>query len=171
VLTGSKPDISKGFNDFDPEQFDMKLESPKFEDGGLMEEKYSCVKENVNPPLKINEIPEDAESLALIFDDPDAQDLADKIWLHWTVWNISPETTEISEGETPEEAVEGTTDFKETGYNGPNPPDGEHTAYFRLYALDTELDLQEGASRDELENAMEDHVIEKAEISCRFERV
>lgn len=147
----------------------MKLTTSAFEDGGEMPERHSYIRENVNPELKISEVPEDAESLVLIMDDPDAMEPAGKIWLHWTLWNIDPETSTIGEGEAP--GVEGTTDFRDTGYGGPNPPDGEHTYYFRLYALDTELDLAEGASRDQLEDAMEGKVIEEAELKGRFEPI
>ncbi|MFB6100731.1 MAG: YbhB/YbcL family Raf kinase inhibitor-like protein [Candidatus Nanohalobium sp.] len=95
--------------------------------------------------------------------------MAGKTWEHWTVWNIDPETETIKEDSSP--GIEGMTDFRETGYNGPNPPDGEHTLYFRLYALDTELDLNEESRRDDVKEAMEGRVIEEAELSCKFERL
>lgn len=144
----------------------MKLTSPAFEDGGEIPERHSYIRENINPELEIEYIPEEAESLVLIMDDPDAMEPAGKIWLHWTLWNISPDTSKIGEVEAP--GVEGMTDFRDTGYGGPNPPDGKHTYVFRLYALDTELELEEGASRDELEEAMEGHVIEEAELKGDF---
>ena len=147
----------------------MKLSSPEFDDGDKVPEKISYIRENVNPELRIKEVPEGVESLALIVDDPDAVEPAGKIWVHWTGWNIPADKEVISEGE--QLPVEGTTDFRETGYNGPNPPDGDHEYVFRLYALDTELDLEEGASRDELEEAMEDHIVEKAELKGVFEKI
>jgi len=147
----------------------MKLTSPQFEDGGKMPEKIAYIRENVNPELEIESVSEEAESLALIMDDPDAVEPAGKIWLHWTAWNIPVGKEVIEEGESV--GVEGTTDFRQTGYDGPNPPDGDHTYVFRLYALDTELDLDEGASREELEDAMEEHVVEKAELRGVFERI
>jgi Raf kinase inhibitor-like YbhB/YbcL family protein len=147
----------------------MKLSSPAFEDGGKVPQKISYIRENVSPELHIEEVPEEAESLALIMDDPDAVEPAGKIWVHWTGWNIPADKEVISEEE--ELPVEGTTDFRETGYNGPNPPDGDHEYVLRLYALDKELDLEEGASRDELEEAMEDHTVEKAELKGVFEKI
>ena len=147
----------------------MKLTSPAFEDGGELPERHGYIRENVNPELRIEEVPEEAESLALIMDDPDAMEPAGKIWLHWTLWNIPTDTDVIGEAENP--GIEGTTDFRKKGYGGPNPPDGEHTYVFRLYALDTELDLKEGASREELEDAMEGHVVEKAELRGRYKPV
>lgn len=144
----------------------MKLRSPAFDHEGLLPERHGYIRENVNPELQIEEVPPGAESLALILDDPDAVEPAGKIWLHWTLWNISADTEVIEEGASP--GIEGTTDFRQTGYGGPNPPDGEHTYVFRLYALDTELELGEAASRDELEAAMEGHVIEKDELKASY---
>ncbi|MFB6144433.1 MAG: YbhB/YbcL family Raf kinase inhibitor-like protein [Candidatus Nanohaloarchaea archaeon] len=147
----------------------MRLTSPEFEDGGKIPEKHGYTRENVNPGLKIHGVPDEAESLALIVDDPDAVEPAGKIWLHWTLWNIPAEKGEIEEGESP--GVEGMTDFRDTGYGGPNPPDGEHTYVFRLYALDTRLNLEEGASREELEEAMEGHVVEETKLQGRYSPV
>lgn len=147
----------------------MKLTSPAFEDDGELPEKCGYIRENVNPPLRIENVPEDAESLALIMDDPDAMEPAGKIWLHWTLWNIPADISEIGEGESP--GIEGYTDFRDTGYGGPNPPDGKHTYVFRLYALDTELGLEEGADRDDLEEAMEGHVIGEVELRGTYHPV
>lgn len=147
----------------------MKLTSPAFEDEGELPERHGYIRENVNPELRIEDVPEEAESLAIIMDDPDAMEPAGKIWLHWTLWNIPADTEAIGEGAAP--GIQGTTDFRQTGYGGPNPPDGEHTYVFRLYALDTELDLEEGASRDELEDAMEGHVVEKTELRGSYKPV
>jgi len=147
----------------------MKLTSPSFEDGGRMPEKTGYMRENLNPELEIEDVPGEAESLVLIMDDPDAMEPAGKIWLHWMLWNISPDAETIGEGEAP--GIEGTTDFRDTGYGRPNPPDGEHTYVFRLYALEQELDLEEGASRDELEDAIEGHVVEEAELKGRYPRL
>jgi len=144
----------------------MRLTSPVFEDGGNLPEKYSYIRENVNPPLEFSEVPEEASSLCIILDDPDAMEPAGKIWLHWTIWNISTDVEIIEEGEAP--GIEGTTDFRDIGYGGPNPPDGTHTYVFRAYALDTELDLGEGASREELEEAMENHIIDKTTLKGDF---
>lgn len=145
----------------------MRLISPAFDDGGEMPEKYGYTRENVNPPLEFEDVPGDAESLVLLVDDPDAVEPAGKIWDHWTVWNIPPGAS-IGEGSIPGEAVEGMTDFRDTGYGGPNPPDGEHTYRFRAYALDTTLDLDSEATKDDVIDAMEGHVVEKAELEGTF---
>ena len=147
----------------------MEITSPVFKDGEDMPEKYGYTRENVNPPLTIENIPEEAESLVLVMDDPDAMEPAGKIWEHWTVWNISPERTQIPEDWKPEEAVEGTTDFRDTGYGGPNPPDGTHTYQFQLYAVDTLLNLGETAGKEEVLEEIEDHLIEEAVLKGNFD--
>lgn len=147
----------------------MKITSPAFEDGDHMPEKYGYTTENVNPPLNIEKVPEEAESMVLVMDDPDAMEPAGKIWEHWTVWNISPTISEIPEGWNPENAVEGTTDFRDTGYGGPNPPDGTHNYRFQLYAIDTVLDLNEEDGKEEVMDAIEGHVVEEALLEGRFD--
>ncbi|MFD1587207.1 YbhB/YbcL family Raf kinase inhibitor-like protein [Halorientalis brevis] len=140
---------------------DLHLTSPAFGDGERIPDQYGYTAANVNPPLTIENVPEDAESLALIVDDPDAMEPAGKIWDHWLVWNVDPDTEALPEGWSPEEtdAVEGQNDYGEHGYGGPNPPDREHTYRFMLYALDTRLDLSAAADKDALQDAMTGHVI------------
>lgn len=145
----------------------LTLTSPAFESGGKIPPKYTCDGENVNPPLSIQNIPDGTQSLALIVDDPDAPA---KIWLHWSLWNISPNTTEFEEDNVPIGAIEGITDFGETGYGGPCPHSGEHRYFFKLYALDAILDLKPGATKTALEEAMERHILAKTELSGRYER-
>lgn len=145
----------------------MKLTSPAFEDGEHMPEKHGYDTENVNPPLRIEDVPEDAKSLVLIMDDPDAMEPAGKVWDHWTVWNIDPSTREIGEGGSP--GVEGTTDFGDTGYGGPSPPDGTHTYVFTLYAIDTELELDSSAMKEDVLEEIEGQVIEKTTLEGLFD--
>jgi len=147
----------------------MKLASPAFEDGENIPEKYGYTRENVNPPLEISGVLSKAKSLVLLMDDPDAVEPAGKIWDHWVVWNIPPSKEKVEEGENP--GVKGMTDFRERGYGGPNPPDREHTYRFKLYALDTELDLSEEATKEDVQEAMEGHVLEDAKLEGRFESV
>ena len=142
----------------------MRLSSPTFSDGESIPDKHGYEMENTNPPLEIGEVPTDAVSLALVLDDPDAQEPAGKIWDHWVVWNISPDISRIEEGSIPSGATEGRNDFDETGYGGPRPPDQEHTYHFRLHALDTELDLDPGASKEDLRERMETHIIDETEL-------
>lgn len=145
----------------------MKLSSPEFKDGEELPEKAGYMEQNTNPELIIEDVPEEASSLVLIMDDPDALEPAGKIWVHWVMYDIDPDIREIGSGGSP--GTEGITDFRETGYNGPNPPDGEHIYVFKLYALDTELGLEEGKNKEEIEEAIEGHVIEKAELRGRYE--
>lgn len=144
----------------------MKLTSPEFENGEEMPEKYGYMGENINPPLKIEDVPTQAKSLALAFKDPDAQDAAGKTWLHWLTWSIPADTETIEEDSSL--GIEGETDFRETEYNGPNPPDGEHVLVFELYALKEELELGKGEKLHSFENAVEDNIIEKAELKVRY---
>ncbi|MFB6077014.1 MAG: YbhB/YbcL family Raf kinase inhibitor-like protein, partial [Candidatus Nanohaloarchaea archaeon] len=116
-------------------------------------ETYGYTERNVNPPLAVTGVPAEAETLALVMDDPDAKPVAGKVWDHWVVWNLPANTTEIPEDASFDTADEGVNDFGEQGYGGPNPPDQEHTYVFTLYALDTELDLDPGASKADLEAA------------------
>jgi Raf kinase inhibitor-like YbhB/YbcL family protein len=146
----------------------MEISSPAFSDGGEIPEKYGYKRDNVNPPLKFSGIPAEADSLALVVDDPDAKEPAGKIWDHWLIWNIPPETGGIGEGEQPIGSREGMNDFGDRGYGGPNPPDGEHTYRFKLYALNSELNIKDASEKGELENEMEGHIVEKAELEGTF---
>jgi hypothetical protein len=147
----------------------MRLSSPAFDDGDPIPERHGYDFENVSPPLSVSGVPDEAVSLALIVDDPDATEPAGKVWDHWVVWNVDPETTGIGAGETPAGAVEGRNDFGETGYGGPKPPDREHTYVFELLALDTELALDRGSTKAELRAATEGDVLATAELRGTFE--
>lgn len=137
----------------------MEISSSAFEHNDPIPSQHTCDADNVSPPLTIAEVPAEAKSLALIVDDPDAPA---KVWAHWVVWNIDPQTAEIAEDSAP--GTEGTTDFDRTGWSGPCPPSGTHRYFFKLYALDIELDLDETATKAELEAAMEGHIIDEAEL-------
>ncbi len=139
----------------------LKLRSPAFDHGERIPRKYGYTERDINPPLRIGGVPDGTKSLALVMDDPDAVEPAGKIWDHWVVWNIEPNTSQIGEDETPPGAVEGKNDYGDRGYGGPNPPDGEHTYKFKLYALDTVLDVPPGAKKERLRKEMKGHVIEK----------
>jgi Raf kinase inhibitor-like YbhB/YbcL family protein len=145
----------------------MKIESPAFENNQSILSKYTCDGENISPPLKINDVPEGTKSLVLIVDDPDAPV---GTWVHWTVWNINPQTKEIPEGVEPEGAVEGLTDFGSPGYGGPCPPSGKHRYFFKLYALDILLSLDSSAETKDIEEAMEGHILDKAELIGLYSR-
>ena len=146
----------------------MKLESSAFENGKVIPRKYGYKTENLSPPLQISEIPEGTKSLVLIMDDPDAMGAVGKVWVHWVLWNISPDTKEISENSIPDNSIEGKTDFDEIGYGGPAPPDKEHTYIFKLYALDEILNLKQGAIKTEVEELMEKHILTEAILEGKF---
>jgi len=146
----------------------MKIESIAFENGGEIPRKYGYKKDNVNPPILIKEIPDEAKSLTLIMDDPDAMGAVGKIWVHWIVCNIEPSISEINENSIPSNSIQGKTDFGETAYGGPAPPDKEHTYIFKLYALDKKLDINEGSSKSQVEEAMKGHIIDEAKLEGKY---
>ena len=145
----------------------LKLTSSAFPDGGEIPREYGYKNGNQEPPLIVSGKPKGTESVALIMDDPDAMAAVGKVWVHWVVWNITPdqETGDIITDIT---AVEGMTDFGKSGYGGPAPPDKRHTYVFKLYALDTKLDLPEGSTKSELEKAMEGHIIEQTTLTGTY---
>lgn len=145
----------------------MQIKSSAFKNEESIPEKYTCDSENINPPLQFSDVPERAKSLVLIVDDPDAPA---GTWVHWTIWNIDPQTTEIVENSVPEGAVEGMTDFGTTGYGGPCPPSGVHRYFFKLYALDSEIELPSGVKLEELEEAMAGQVIAKAQLMGTYSK-
>lgn len=146
----------------------LGLSSTSFSEGSEIPRKYGYKEGNLSPPLSISNIPPNTQSLALIMDDPDAQAAVGKLWVHWVVWNIEPTTTEIPEGQPPSEAIEGTTDFGSEGYGGPAPPDKRHTYHFKLYALDTKIDLKQGSNKKELEEAMKNHIIDETTLKGTY---
>lgn len=145
----------------------MELRSPKFRNGNPIPPQYTCDGIDINPPLTITGIPEGTRSLALIVDDPDAPM---GTWVHWVVWNIPPDIEMIKEDFVMEGIVEGVTSFGKSGWGGPCPPGGTHRYYFRLFALDTMLDLPGTASRSQLEKAMGDHIIKQTELFGTYTR-
>lgn len=145
----------------------MRIQSPEFELNGAIPSRFTCDGDNISPALFISGVPEDAVSLALVVDDPDAP-LGN--WVHWLVWNIPPGTKDISEGAVLTGAVEGVTSFGKGGYGGPCPPSGTHRYFFKLYALDRMLPLGPEAEAGELEAAMNGHVIDKAGLVGVYSR-
>jgi Raf kinase inhibitor-like YbhB/YbcL family protein len=145
----------------------MKITTKAFSDTHPIPRRLTADGKNVNPPLTIRGVPAEAESLVLIVDDPDA---AMGTWNHWLVWNIQPGTTVIKEDSTPSGATVGRNDAGTAKYVGPSPPSGTHRYYFRLYALDRKLDLPAGSVRPELEDAMRDHILDRAELLGRYAR-
>jgi len=143
----------------------MKITSSAFQEGGEIPSKFSRDGGNVNPPLRFEGTPMNAKSLVLIVDDPDAPV---GLFTHWLVWNIDPKTTEIPERGVPKGAIQGTNDYPNLGYGGPQPPSGTHRYYFKTFALDQTLDLRSGAKRQELDKAMSGHVIAQGQLMGRY---
>lgn len=146
----------------------MILQSASFQDGSEIPKKHGYKNDNISPPLSIKQIPAQTKSLVLIMDDPDAMGAVGKLWVHWTVWNIDPKESEIKEGVTPKGATEGITDFGQAGYGGPAPPDKRHTYVFKIYALNSKLELKKGATKKQIEDAMQNHIISQTSLSGTF---
>jgi len=157
---------SSNISNISSSQISMKISSPAFGPNESIPSKYTCDGENVNPPLQFQDIPDGTKSLVLIVDDPEA---AAGIWVHWLVWNISPEISQIEENSVPANAIQGTTSFERADYGGPCPPE-EHSYFFKLYALDVELDLESAKEKKDLEAAMNGHILEKTELIGLYER-
>ena len=147
----------------------LNLESTAFSDGNEIPKKFGYKNGNVSPPLTISGIPSNCQSLALIMDDPDAKAAVGKVWVHWVVWNILPDVNQIDESSLPSNCQEGKTDFGEIGYGGPAPPDKKHTYIFKLYALDSKLDIPTGSDKNQVENAMKEHILEEAILTGTYE--
>ena len=143
----------------------IKITSLAFSQNGIIPQKYTCKGENINPPLKIEGVPESIKSLVLIVDEPDAPK---ETFTHWIVLNIDPKTTEINENSVP--GTEGINDFKKGSYGGPCPPSGTHRYFFKLYALDTTLEFKKAPSKSELEFAMQGHIIDQAQLIGLFSK-
>lgn len=146
----------------------LKLSSPAFSDNGAIPSLYTCDGKDVNPPLVIEGVPPEAKSLVLIVDDPDAP-RGD--WVHWTLWNIPPDTTEIRENSVSEGAIQGMTDFGRASWGGPCPPSGTHRYQFKLYALDARLNAATTSRKSDIERAMEGRVLDQTTLVGRYARV
>jgi Raf kinase inhibitor-like YbhB/YbcL family protein len=149
----------------------LTLTSPAFDHEDSIPPVYTCEGENINPPLQIFGVPGQAKALALIVEDPDVplSLRPDGMFDHWIIFNLEPEDQLIPE-DVGEIGVPGVNTRGELNYAGPCPPDREHRYFFRMYALDTPVDLLEGATKEELLEAMEGHIIEQAELMGTYER-
>lgn len=145
-------------------QSEMSVSSSAFQNGEEIGTKFTCNGKNVSPELRISGAPATAKSLALVVDDPDAPG---GLFTHWLVWNVDARTRQLGENSAPAGSVAGTNDFGKHGYGGPCPPSGTHRYFFRIFALDTKLELKAGAKRAELEKAISGHIIAKAELMAR----
>ena len=143
----------------------FSLTSAAFENGGHIPAKYTCKGDDTSPPLAIAKPPEGTKSFALILHDPDAP-AGD--WVHWTMWNIPANTTDIASGTVPDSADEGQTSFDKIGYGGPCPPSGTHRYIFELYALDSTLELSPNTTRDQLKSEIDKHALGQTTLTGLF---
>lgn len=150
----------------------MKLESSAFTHNQLIPSTYTCDGKDISPPLSWEEPPEGTKSLALIVDDPDAPD---RTFVHWVLYNLPPTTRQLPEG-LPHQpqlslgGMQGKNDFDHYGYGGPCPPSGTHRYFFKLYALDTQLELEPGATKLEVLQAIEGRILAEAELVGHYSR-
>ena len=150
----------------------MILTSSAFGEGELIPSRYTCDGANVSPPLEWQGVPDNARSLALIVEDPDAPS---GTFVHWVLYHLPSSAGELPEGVTPSEvtktgAIEGRNDFHKIGYGGPCPPGGTHRYFFRLYALNAVVQLHTGATGKELESAMKGRIADEAQLMGRYAR-
>lgn len=144
----------------------MVLSSLAFENNGTIPSEYTCDGSNISPPLTITNVPTNAQSLALIVEDPDAPR---GTVTHWIVWNMPPQKSQFVKGEKID-FPQGITVFGTTGYGGPCPPSGTHRYFFKLSALDTILQIGNGSTKENLVQAMDGHVLEQATLIGKYSR-
>jgi Raf kinase inhibitor-like YbhB/YbcL family protein len=150
----------------------IKVMSTAFSEGGIIPKQYTCDGKDVSPPLTWSGVPDGAKSIALICDDPDAPG---GTWVHWVLFNLPPKTEGLAEGVASSKTIEnggkhGTNDFRKFGYGGPCPPGGTHRYYFKVYALDTLLDLDPGVTKADLLKAMKGHILAEGQLMGRYKR-
>ncbi len=154
------------------EPMDIGITSPAFEQGSMIPEKYTCKGKDISPPLIWGGVPEGTKSICLICDDPDAPM---GTWVHWVIYSIPPNTTGLPEGIPPKGILEngstqGRNDFRKIGYGGPCPPAGTHRYYFRIYAIDTKIDLEPGATKKELLKIIEGHILAQGQLMGKYKK-
>jgi Raf kinase inhibitor-like YbhB/YbcL family protein len=147
----------------------MILTSTAFRNGGMIPKRYTCDNRQISPSLTWTQPPEGTKSFVLIVDDPDAPV---GLFTHWVLFNIPATVTKLKENvkKLPEGTIKGNNSQGKTGYLGPCPPSGEHRYFFKLYALDTTLNLKEGTTKKEIESAMQGHILERADVMGRYSR-
>ena len=144
----------------------LSVTSTAFADGGMIPARHTCDGDGVNPPLSFGDVPSGTQSLALIMDDPDAPR---GTWVHWVKFDITPTTRVVAEGIEPD-GVAGKGTSGNIAYEGPCPPDREHRYFFKVYALDTTLMLPEGASKEDVAEAMRGHILAEGQLMGRYNR-
>jgi len=151
----------------------FSISSSSFSQGGEIPRKFTCDGADVSPELSWTGAPEGTQSFALLADDPDAPV---GIWTHWVLYDLPAQATGLPEGvskvdEVPSGGRQGRNDFRKIGYGGPCPPPGKpHRYFFKLYALDRMLNLKPGSSKQEVEQAMQNHILSRAELMGKYQR-
>lgn len=152
----------------------LTLTSSAFEAGGPIPPIHTCDGNDISPPLSWTGLPPGTKSLALIVDDPDAPDPAapQRTWVHWVLYDIPADAGGLEQGgrHLPAGTREGSNDWKRTTYGGPCPPVGRHRYFFKLYALDVPLPDLKGPTKQQLEHAIDGHVLEKTELIGTYHR-
>ena len=152
----------------------LEISSPSFEDGSAIPVRHTCEGDDVSPELRWSGAPDGTAAFALIVDDPDAPDPAAPkvVWSHWVLYDIPPTATGLPENVTglPAGTREGLNDWDRTGWGGPCPPIGQHRYYHKLYALDAKLGDLGRATKQDLERAMEGHVLEVAQLMGTYRK-
>lgn len=156
----------------DGKKAEIKVASPAFKEGRMIPKKYTADGPNVSPPLEWESVPEGVQSFALICDDPDAPV---GVWVHWVLYNLPAEIKSLPENVPSKKTLEngaaqGTNDFRKIGYGGPAPPSGTHRYYFKLYALDTKLNLEPGVTKDDLLKAMKGRILAHGRLMGKYKR-
>jgi len=150
-----------------PYNENMKIESSAFTNNEEIPSKFTCDGEGINPELIFSDVPKETKSLVLIVDDPDAPM---GTWDHWVLWNISPEITKINQNSTPKNVMVGKNSSNKNLYDSLCPPNGAHHYFFKLYALNTILNLSLNSKTQDVKNAMKEYIIEKAELVGKYKR-
>ena len=152
----------------------FQISTTAFSEGGMIPKKFTCDGPDVSPQLSWKDAPIGTQSFAVVMDDPDAPV---GTWVHWVLYNLPASAKELPEGVEKQEqlagggALQGRNDFRRIGYGGPCPPPGKpHRYYFKLYALDTKLDLKAGATKADLESAMKGHILGQTQLVGRYGR-
>ena len=150
----------------------MKISTKAFKHLETIPTKYTADGENINPELQITNIPKNTKTLTLICDDPDAKKICGFTWIHWLIFNIPTNKEKIVIQENSIPGKSGDSSYHKDSYGGPNPPAGTgiHNYHFKIYALDTELNLQKNASLEEINNAMQNHILDNCEIIGTYQR-
>ena len=151
---------------------EIKITSSSFEEGGFIPKKYTCDSTNVSPPLEWSGIPGSIKELALICDDPDAPM---GTWVHWVLYDLPFNINKLPENAPTDKVLEngttqGTNDFHKIGYGGPCPPGETHRYFFKIYALDTELNLEPGKTKTELIKSIEGHILAEGQLMGKYKR-